>query len=773
LTTQAISALNGAVQGYAAIPSGAAEQGPGAAPMATLLYAGTRRPLPPGGLTIGRRSENDVVLAGDRTSRHHARIAAAGGRWYIADLGSMNGTYLNGERLTGESRWLAAGDTVTIGGEALRFVTGEETRFGVPHRCEARQASVTFAGAPLRIGRDPANDVVLADPNVSRFHAELALAEGVIVVRDLGSSNGTRVDGVPVGTDEMTVATGSQIGIGPYRLLVDGARVLTSDDRGALRLDARDVTVEAGGRTILDRATLSVAPGEMVALIGESGSGKTTLLKAMAGVATPTSGTVAISGEPVAARGTDIGYVPQTDVVHAPLTLREALHYAARLRLPEDASAAEVAAAVDSVIDEVALGAHSDKRIASLSGGQRKRAAVAVELLGSPSLLFLDEPTTGLDPELETRLMRLLRDLAGAGRAIAVVTHATKNLAICDKVAVIGRGGQLAFFGTPPDALRFFGVSSFAEIFRALLDRPSGEWRQLYESRVTPLPADPAPVAPARGRRPRRSGRQARILAARYGKLLARDRRNLLILLGQVPLLALGMAGLFEANVFSTGQGRAGSSAQLLFLLVITAIWLGSIDAAREIVKERGVLERELAVGVRLRAYIASKAVALFALAAVQSLTLAAIVLALRPLHADPPTYVAVIVLLVLTSWVAVAMGLGISALVRTQDQATSFIPLSLVPQLFFAGAIVGVEKMGPAVAALSKLAFSQWAFAGSGTAIDMEERIAADPPFARTNGFGRDFFDLTLPLTVAVLTAFIVLMLCVVGLLLRRRTST
>src|SRR5215217_2474211 len=474
------------MQGYADDGSGRAVDAAIAAPPATMLHAGKRVAVPSGGLTIGRRSDNDIAVVSDRVSHHHARIAADGGRWYVADLGSMNGTYLNGERLTSESRWLTAGDTVTVGGEALRFVTGDETHFGTPAPERSRSASVTFTGAPLRIGRDPSNDVVLQDPNVSRFHAELALVGGAITVRDLGSSNGTRVDGMPVAGGNVTVPTGAEIGIGPYRLLVDGARLLTRDDRGALRLDARDVSVVAAGRTILDRATLSVEPGHLVALIGESGSGKTTLLKALAGVAVPTSGTISVSGEPVEARGTDIGYVPQTDVVHGPLTVREALRYSARLRLPEDASAADVEAAVERVVAEVALDEHADTRIASLSGGQRKRAAVAVELLGNPSLLFLDEPTTGLDPELETRLMRLLRDLATRGRAVSVVTHATKNLALCDKVAVMGRGGHLAFFGTPAGALEFFGVASFDEIFRALLERPSAEWRQLFETRVSP-----------------------------------------------------------------------------------------------------------------------------------------------------------------------------------------------------------------------------------------------------------------------------------------------
>src|SRR4051812_32712881 len=207
--------MDTSMQGYADDRSGHGVDAAIAAPPATVLHAGRRLDVPSGGLGIGRRSDNELALASDRVSRHHARIASNGGRWYVADLGSMNGTYLNGERLNGESRWLTAGDTVTVGGEALRFVTGDETRFGAPAPARSRSASVTFTGAPLRIGRDAANDVVLQDPNVSRFHAEIALSGESITVRDLGSSNGTRLNGVPVGTDGETVPTGGEIAIGP------------------------------------------------------------------------------------------------------------------------------------------------------------------------------------------------------------------------------------------------------------------------------------------------------------------------------------------------------------------------------------------------------------------------------------------------------------------------------------------------------------------------------------------------------------------------------
>jgi ABC-type multidrug transport system ATPase subunit/pSer/pThr/pTyr-binding forkhead associated (FHA) protein/ABC-type multidrug transport system permease subunit len=736
-----------------------------------MLHGGRRLALDGDGLTIGRRSENDVVLQGDLVSRHHARIGAADGSWFVADLDSMNGTFLNGQRLRGESHWLASGDTISVGGEALRFLAGDRTHAGLARMPLQRAQAVQYRGGRLSLGRDPSNDVVLDDPNVSRFHAEVVPRPTGVELRDLGSSNGTRVNGQLVGA--APVETGAEIGIGPFRILFDGSSFRARNDRGALRLDASAVSVEASGVRILADVTVSVGPGQLVAIIGESGAGKSTLIKALAGVSLPTGGSVTVSGEPVRARLTDIGYVPQDEIVHGSLTVREALRYSARLRLPEDALADDVERSVKRVLAEVDLEEHADTRIARLSGGQRKRAGVAVELLSRPSLLFLDEPTTGLDPELETRMMGLLRRLANNQRAVTVVTHATKNLGACDRLVVMGRGGELSFFGTPADALEFFGVDSYDDIYRALKDTPSSEWRRLYETGPLALAGGPAPLQAAADQRVevrRRVLPQARVLASRYVRLLSRDRRNLLILLGQVPLLALGMAGLFKAGVFAHGKGHAGNSAQLLFLLVTTSIWLGSIDSAREVVKERSVFVRESAAGVRLGAYILSKAAVLFSVAAAQTLALTAIVLLLRPLHEPAGSYLRLGLTLMVTSAVAVSLGLLISSVVRSQDQATSFIPLALIPQLFFAGAIVPVERMGGLVSALSAVIPAQWSFAGSGTAIDMNARIAADPPFAHPNSYGQHFFDVSTPLACLTLAVFGALLLGAAALALKRR---
>jgi ABC transport system ATP-binding/permease protein len=740
----------------------------------SLLYAGRRFAIPSGGLTIGRAADNDVVLDSEHASRSHARLDPDedSDGFSLTDLRSRHGTLLNGERLLGATRSLQSGDTIEIGDERLRFLGGESTRLASRQLPIVGIQTVAFEGPRLTIGRDPDNDVVLDDPNVSRFHAEVITKADGLELRDLGSRNGTRLDGELVAS--ATVAPGASIGVGPFRLVFDGSEFLARDDRGSLRLDAAGITVRVRDKQILDETTLSLRPGELVAIIGESGAGKSTLLKALAGVTAPTSGRVTVNGEPLANRLTDIGYVPQDEIVHGGLTVVEALRYAARLRLPQDASQAGNEAAVQRVLDELALGEHANTRIGSLSGGQRKRASVAVELLGRPSLLLLDEPTTGMDPGLESKMMALFRELADRSRGVALVTHATKNLALCDRVVTMGRGGVLTFNGSPSDACSFFGVDDFDGIYSALDETPASEWRQRFTGSSDgdqPAPDD-APKARASPKR-RRRGRmlsQTRVLTSRYVKLMRRDRRNLLLLLGQAPVLGLAGVGLFKAGIFDRRRGSPADAIQLLFLASLVMIWLGSIDAAREIIKERAVLAREAALGTRISAYVCSKLIVLFGLVVLQSLLYAGLLFAFRPLNASTTVYLEVFALLIVTGFVAVGMGLLISAAVSSEDQAMSFLPLAVIPQLLFAGTIVPVARMAEPAHSFASLVFARWSLAAIGDSVNMNARMAANPEFARINRFGTHFFNVGFASGLLVQAAFLALFLAGASVLLRRR---
>jgi ABC-type multidrug transport system ATPase subunit/ABC-type multidrug transport system permease subunit len=703
-----------------------APPGSGALPPDTVRVGGTDTPIGPDGLTIGRGEGCDITLQTHKASRRHARIFIGQADCWIEDLGSTNGTFVRGERVDGPTP-LRNGDRVVIGDQELLLLSGERTAFGrgayTGKPQQSRRAEVPLGSGDLSIGRDARNELVLDDPNVSRFHAVITRSANEVSLRDLASRNGTRVNGELV--SRTILSPGADIAIGAYRLTFTGTSLIPRDDREALRLEARAVTIAVGDRVLLAPTTLVVEPGELVAIIGESGAGKTTLLKALAGITVPASGEVLVNGEPITSRLTDVGYVPQDDIVHRLLSVREALRFAAQLRLPPDTSAAEVDQAVGRVLGELDLVAHADKLVRTVSGGQRKRVGVAVELLSRPGVLFLDEPATGLDPGLEKRLMELLRSLSSGARPIVTITHSTKHLPLCDKVAVMARGGVLVFYGAPSDALEHFDVSDFDDIYSALDRYPPEHWLAAGASTAAP-PAQSRSTSlfsrPSRQRQPAVLP-QARILARRYCTLLLRDRRNLAILLGQVPILALLIAIGFSARTFAPTGSRIDATT-FLFVTTITAIWLGSIAAAREIVKEKSVFLRERAVGVSVSAYLISKVAVLFVLCAAQVAILTVVLFTLRPLHEGASAYVLTFVVLLLTSLAAIGMGLLISTLARSEDQSTSFIPLVLIPLLLFGGSLIPLVGKGIGIKILSGLMVSRWSFASLGSAIHLDDSL-------------------------------------------------
>jgi ABC transport system ATP-binding/permease protein len=242
-------------------------------------------------------------------------------------------------------------------------------------------------------------------------------------------------------------------------------------------LEVRHVTVRAGDEVLLAGVTVRLHPGELCGLIGPSGAGKSTLLKVLLGLRKPESGDVRIGGRAFAETG-PAGYVPQQDALHRALTVERALHYATLLRMPaaEDEQRRD---RVERVLRQVGLAEKRRVRIARLSGGQAKRVSVALELVTSPGLLILDEPTSGLDPGLEAQLMRLFADLARAGHIVLVATHAMESLEQCQALLLLCQG-HVAYFGAPREALRYFGVPRYAEIFPLLGRRRGAEWQEAF-----------------------------------------------------------------------------------------------------------------------------------------------------------------------------------------------------------------------------------------------------------------------------------------------------
>lgn len=532
-------------------------------------------------------------------------------------------------------------------------------------------------------------------------------------------------------------------------------------------LVAREVEVRVpGGARILGPVSLAVGRGSLIALMGPNGSGKSTLLRVLAGVAKPDAGGATWDQQPAELAVQALGYVPQRESVHDRLTTREALRYAASLRLD---GSADIAPRVETVLDELGLVAQADTLIRSLSGGERRRAACGLELVGDPPVLLLDEPTSGLDEVLERRLMQLFRRLAHRDRAVLVATHATTSLDLCDEVIVL-QDGVSAYRGGSSGARRH--IAAVADEQRAGSDAipaVTADVEAANESMGAPTHAIRSPRverAPVALSRPFRL--ELRVLADRYLRTLVRDRRTLWVLVLQAPVIGLLIAIVFHSGALAASASPIGAL-ELVFLVMTGAIWLGVASAAREVVKERGLVEREFDVGIRLDAYVLAKAVVLFALNFVQILLLMLVVAALRPLGIGGSGLLELFAIAVLTAWASAAMGLAVSSAARTVDQAAGAVPLLLMPQLLLAGGLIPLAQMPRIVSAIADVTYSRWSYAGLGSAARIGARLAASDS-SSVLGFDNGFFALTPATAAEILIAFTLVELLVAVLLLMRR---
>ncbi|MEW1589827.1 ATP-binding cassette domain-containing protein, partial [Micromonospora vinacea] len=518
-------------------------------------------------------------------------------------------------------------------------------------------------------------------------------------------------------------------------------------------------------------------PGELVAIIGASGAGKTTLLELLAGVQQPTTGTVRYDG--TAAAGA-IGLVPQDDIIHRELPLARTLRHAARLRLPSATGPAEINDRVAEVLAELRLTDRAATPVGLLSGGERKRASIAVELLTRPGVFFLDEPTSGLDPAIAVELLRVLRALADTGATVVLTTHQVTDVDHCDRVVVLTRQGRLAFTGTPTAAREFFGLRSLVEVHLRLDEatRP-GEWPDRFaERREAEQPrrasADDGDLATTP---PRRVGRlrQWAILTSRNAEIVARNRLTLAILLGS-PLMVLGMfALLFRPGAFEPSRPSPTVTVMILFWIAFGGFFFGLTYGLLQICTELPILRRERLAGVRLAAYLLAKVAVLLPLLAVVDLALLGV---LRGMDRLPPVggadFAALYTTLLLSSAAALALGLLCSAAVSDAAQATLMLPMLCFPQVLFVGAILPVPAMAAGGQWLSYAMSNRWAFEGLGHTAGVE-RLWRDggsplgPPLLATYG---DSFSRPVWVDWLVLGGFVLLFLGAAWAVLVRRGS-
>ncbi len=542
------------------------------------------------------------------------------------------------------------------------------------------------------------------------------------------------------------------------------------------RVDAVNVSRHVGGRQILQELTLSVEPGELVAIAGGSGAGKSTLLEILAGLQPPSVGEVRHDGVVRGARAiaeSRVGYVPQDDIIHLELPLRRTLRYAARLRLPAGTTAAEADRVVEETMHDLDLTDRADVPVRALSGGQRKRASIAVELLTRPRLFFLDEPTSGLDPSTAADVMRLLRRLSRRGVTVVLTTHEPAGIDRCDRVVFLARDGHLAFNGSPAEARRYFGVEELAEVY----DRLAGEhtpqiWAQRFADSRTNLQPKSGLAQPnlsaARSEVKRTSAvRQWWLLTRRNIDVLVRNRLTLAVLIGSPVLVTAMMATLFKRGAFDPRSAADLGPAQVVFWIAFAGFFFGLTYGLLQIVGEMAVFRRERLVGLSVGAYVASKIAALLPILAGVSAVLLGVLLALGRLPALGWDVSALLfVTIVIEAISALALGLLASAAVTNAAQAALALPMLCFPQVLFGGAIVPVDEMAGPGRLMSLGLANRHAFEALGRELNLDQSSATVPAMS---AYGDTFHGGTGASLIALASFAVALTLATMWVLDRR----
>ncbi|MEU9189100.1 FHA domain-containing protein [Streptomyces sp. NPDC048484] len=762
--------------------------------------------------TLGRDPQGDVVLEDARVSWRHATISWGGHSWVIEDHGSTNGTFVQGQRI--HQMEIGPGSAVHLGnatdGPRLSL-TGAAA--AAPQQAQSQQQPYAAQGAPaagwaqqappqqqapeqgwqqaqqgghipqqqgpggvagappvygdrspttfhqmslgrvMRIGRALENELVVSDLQVSRHHAEFhATPDGRYEIRDLGSHNGTYVNGMPIAKSGSALLDPNDIvGVGHSTFRLVGDRLEEFVDTGDISFSARHLTVTVdGGKQILKDVSFGVPEKSLIAVIGPSGSGKSTLLKALTGYRPANQGDVLYDNRNLYKQFAElrqrIGLVPQDDILHKELTVKKALKYAAKLRFPADTTTQERDARIDEVLRELKLDVHKEKKVTSLSGGQRKRVSVALELLTKPSLIFLDEPTSGLDPGMDRDVMQLLRGLADDGRTVLVVTHSVAELAICDKLLVMAPGGSVAYFGPPEEALNFFGYDTWADVFSAFENYRdydwAGRWKgsqhyQMYAADIDAVAPQSVHMPPPQSMRPPKPQgwlSQLSTLVRRYVSVIVSDKGFLALtvilpaVLGAVSLLiepdkTLLVNKQLQPNGLPVPNSTA---ATVLLILAVGACFAGAANSVRELIKERVIYERERATGLSRSAYLMSKVIVLGVITMLQGALVGAIGFVSRTIP-DKGLILGGAVAIELSlpimalGFASMMFGLVISSLVKTAEKTMPLLVMFAIIQVVFTGCLFPLNgALG--VNQFSYLMPSRWAVGAAGSTLDFNK---------------------------------------------------
>ena len=681
-------------------------------------------------IVIGRADSCDVSFptVQNISSQHAQLIQDENNNLYVVDLGSTNGTFINNRKIEkGVQYPFSEKDSVSFASvDSLQLVFNPDSFAlkqaqkpnSIPNTNNLDSTDIIdkFRNkSKITLGRSKENDVWLDHAVVSKFHATIeSKGNNVYILTDEGSLNGTYLNGKRISGSEKVTESDTII-IGRFKLSLRGrAKDLTQEV--AIRADRISKQFK-GGNIGLHKTSFEIPAKSLMAVMGPSGCGKSTLLKALNGDAPPTSGSVYISGLNLSENfdylKTHIGYVPQDDIVHKELTVEQSLYYAAKLRL-ENASSEAIHQKIEQVLNELNITHIRNNLVGKISGGQRKRVSIAVEILTDPLILFLDEPTSPLDPQTIEEFLGILKKLSEKGTTVIMVTHKPEDLNYMDNVIFMAEGGHMVYQGDTKTYLNYFGTDDTVKVYAQLVTPKAKFWVDKHNLNNTGSNSKNETKQSLRNLSATNFFSQYWWLTIRYFNIKLNDVSNSLIMVGQAPIIA-GLICLIFSNVTSA----------VPFLMAVCAVWFGTNNAAREIVGETAIYKRERMFNQGILAYIFSKITVLSTFAAIQALLFTLIISAkfssTSPSWNNPS---ATFLWMLGLSMASTMLGLLLSAVVSTSEKVMTLVPIALIPQIMLAGIVSKIENQF--VEILSYVTLSRWGTEGFSI---IQDKVSLEQP--------------------------------------------
>lgn len=647
-----------------------------------------------GVFVIGRKSPSDILINDDKISSQHVQIIHnENNEVYLIDLNSSNGTYINGKQLNpGVPYPITNQDQITLSSGPIQLTFNPDNFQSISSQKDELSKKRALGSTNIMerlnakgkvvIGRGSDCDVVLPDQTtVSRKHASIEMKEGRIFITDLGSMNGTYVNGKCIkGTIEINQQ--DKIIIGRNLIQLIGQAVDLSTE---VAIKANGITKKYGNNKVgLHSCTFEIPSKSLTAVMGPSGCGKSTLLKALNGDSPPTNGSVTIAGLDLEGNfdylKSQIGYVPQDDIVHKDLTVYQSLYYSAKLRL-QDAEEALISKKINELLADLRITHIKENKVGAISGGQRKRVAIAIEILSEPLILFLDEPTSPLDPQTIAEFLEILNHLAKKGTTIIMVTHKPEDLNYMNSVMFLAEGGHLIYHGNSADYLKFFNVENTIKAYEELALPKAEKWIQKSKNKQ---PLSQKAFSKIKSEKVKTKYlNQFYWLTKRYFTIKFNDINASMLMIAQAPIIAILICLIFN---------KIGPSVP--FLMAISAIWFGTNNAAREIVGEASIYKRERMFNQGIFPYIFSKLMVLSTFSLVQSVVFVTII-AIRFSGSDPSWHQAGLSIgwMFMLSVTASLLGLLLSATAKSTEKVMSLVPIALIPQIMLAGALTPIKS--------------------------------------------------------------------------------